>query len=86
MNYVNFSKVMIEKGKYNFQVEDWSKIKYIIKCNWGVMVDHTYPAPQIITRCFETKEGIIEFMEEYKKTDSMYRQIYYAIGVNGASL
>jgi hypothetical protein len=70
-------------GKHNFQVEDWSKIRYMVKCNWGVLVNHEYPKPQIVTKYFETLQGITEFIEDYKASGSISKDIYFAVETLG---
>lgn len=61
--------------KYDFQVEDWSKIKYLVICNWGVEVGSKYPDPIIAYFYFEKMEDVQDFVSEYYQGESPTRKI-----------
>lgn len=56
---------MEHKGKYDFDIEDWSKIKYMVKCHHGVRVDKSYPDPVIAEWWFETFQDMEDFVSDY---------------------
>lgn len=58
------------KGKLDFEVKDWSKIKYMVKCHWGVKVTSEYPAPVIHEYYFEHFHDVQEFVNWYETENS----------------
>lgn len=63
---------MKHNGKIDCEITDWSKIKYVVRCTWGVHVDHKYPDPVIKDLYFEQFADTEKFVEDYliEATDS----------------
>jgi hypothetical protein len=64
----------------DFEVKDWSKMKYVVKCNWGVKVNHEYPAPEIHEYFFESFADVERFVEWYMtENSSLNKKIYHVM-------
>lgn len=53
------------KGKLDFEIEHWSKVKYLVVCTWGIHVDERYPNPVISQYYFENWEAMNDFVTDY---------------------
>lgn len=56
---------MTNKGELDFEVKDWSKIRYMVKCHWGVEVGSKYPDPVIHEYYYENFEDMEQFVQWY---------------------
>lgn len=52
-------------GKHDFEVKDWTKIKYEVRCHWGIHVDNRYPDPVIHDYYFESFKETEDFVSDY---------------------
>ncbi len=55
----------MNKGKHDFEITDWSKVKYMVRCHWGFHVDKRYPDPVINEYYYETFQDMEEFVSWY---------------------
>lgn len=55
----------MNRGKREYEIEDWSKIKYMVRYEWGVKVNCEYPNPNIEEGYFEDFQTLEEFVSEY---------------------
>lgn len=53
-------------GKHDWQVSDWTKIKYMVRCHWGVEVGNKYPDPVIYDLYYEDFSEVQKFVEWYE--------------------
>lgn len=70
------------KGKQDWEVEDWSKIKYTVRCHWGVKVDKSYPDPVIHDYYYENLSDVEDFVQWYEvENQSINKQIIWIMEV-----
>lgn len=53
-------------AKHDWQIDDWRKIRYVVKCHWGVKVDSSYPDPVIEEFFFEEYSDMEQFVQDYE--------------------
>lgn len=67
-------------GKHDWEVNDWSKIKYMVRCHWGVHVDKRYPDPVIYDLYYEDFFEVQKFVEWYEVVNqSLNKQIIFVM-------
>lgn len=58
----------LEEIKFHHQCDvlDWSQIKYMVRCHWGVKVTSEYPNPVIEEFYFENFSDMENFVQWYE--------------------
>lgn len=54
------------KGKLDYEIKDWSKIKYMVRYHCGVHVDNRYPNPVVQDCYFEEFSEMEKFVSWYE--------------------
>lgn len=58
--------IPVSRGKHEYQVEDWSKIKYLVRYHWGFDVRVGATGPNIEETYFETFKEMQDFVQWYE--------------------
>lgn len=53
------------KPKHDWEIEDWTIIKYMVVYTWGVHVNSSYPDPVLEEGYFESFREMEDFVGEY---------------------
>lgn len=70
---IMFSEINLKTA---IDIDDWSKIKYFVKCHWGIHVNKNYPDPVIQEFYFEDFKSLEEFVSWYElENSSINKQI-----------